>query len=199
VLADLLARYATVLDNELLNGATTGLDTVAVGAATAGLTAAQIYSATLGRQSAVEAALLGGKADLAVMHSRRWAFLSAQVSATWPFINNVNLPVQSGGVSNTSGYGSGSRGQLPNGMSVIVDNSVVTNKGLGSNEDVIYVVPSLECHLWESPNAPAYIRAEQTNAANLGILLVVYGFFGYTFQRYSAAMGKVTGLTPPAF
>jgi HK97 family phage major capsid protein len=199
VVGDLMARYATALDAELLNGASTGLDAVATGAATAGLTAAQIYSAVLGRQSGVEAALLGGRADVVLMHSRRWAFLSAQVASTWPFINNESMPTQAGGVSNLAGYGSGVRGQLPNGLAVVVDNNVVTNKGLGSNEDVIYVVPSLECHLFEDSSAPVMIRAEQPNAANLGILLVIFGYFAYTFQRYSAAMGKVTGLTPPTF
>ena len=136
---------------------------------------------------------------MVVMHSRRWAFLSAQVTSSWPFINSNGVPVQAGGVANNEGYGSGVRGLLPNGMSAVIDNNVVTNKGLGSNEDVIYVVPSLECHLFEDSNAPVMIRVEQTNAANLGILLVVYGYFAYTFSRYSAAMGKVTGLTPPTF
>jgi hypothetical protein len=65
--------------------------------------------------------------------------------------------------------------------------------------DHIYVVPSLECHLWEDPANPAMIRAEQPNAAALGILIVVYGYFAYTFQRYANAMGKVAGLTAPTF
>jgi hypothetical protein len=38
------------------------------------------------------------------------------------------------------------------------------------------------------------IRAEQPAAASLGVLLVAYAYFGYTFQRYpSGAMAKVSG------
>lgn len=39
-----------------------------------------------------------------------------------------------------------------------------------------------------------FIRAEQHSAASLGVLLVAYAYFGYTFQRYgSGAMAKVAG------
>ena len=62
-----------------------------------------------------------------------------------------------------------------------------------------YVLPSFEAHLWEAAGQPTFIRAEQINAANLGILIVVWSYFAYTFSRYTAAMGKVTGLTPPTF
>jgi hypothetical protein len=46
-----------------------------------------------------------------------------------------------------------------------------------------------------------FIRAEQAAAANLGVLLVLYGYFAYSFRRYSGGMGKVngTGLTTPTF
>lgn len=60
--------------------------------------------------------------------------------------------------------------------------------------DEIYAVPRNECHLWEDPNAPMFIRAEQPQAASLSVLLAAYAYFGYTFQRYpSGAMGKVGG------
>ena len=97
-------------------------------------------------------------------------------------------------------YGAGYRGVLPNGMAVVVDNNCSTT--VTSNQDEIYVVPSSECHLYEDPNAPAYIRCEQTNAAVLGVLFVVFGYFAFTFDRYGAgSMQKVsgTGLTTPTF
>ena len=92
------------------------------------------------------------------------------------------------------------RGVLPNGLRVIVDNNVSTV--VSANQDEIYVVPSSECHLYEDANAPAYIRAEQPAAATLGVLFVVYGYYGFTFDRYGAgSMQKVagTGLTTPTF
>jgi hypothetical protein len=43
------------------------------------------------------------------------------------------------------------------------------------------------------------IRAEQPNAANLGILFVVYGYFAYTFKRYPLSVQNLdgTGLVAP--
>jgi hypothetical protein len=73
---------------------------------------------------------------------------------------------------------------------------------VSGTQDEIYVVPSSECHLWESPGSPVFIRAEQPAATTLGILLVVFGYFCYTFDRMgSGSMQKVSGagLTTPAF
>jgi len=55
--------------------------------------------------------------------------------------------------------------------------------------------------LWEDPNAPVYIRAEQPAAASLGILMVVYGYFAYSFRRYTGASVVIngTGLATPSF
>jgi hypothetical protein len=81
------------------------------------------------------------------------------------------------------------------------NDNIATNLG-GGTEDEIYVVPQRECHLWEDPQAPLYVRAEQPLAASLGILLVAYSYFVYTFSRYaSGAMAKIagTGLVTPVF
>jgi hypothetical protein len=204
VLADLFARYATNLDSILLNQATNGLTNVATSVAyTDGTpTAAELYPKVLAAQAGAEAALLGfGYSDLAVMHSRRWAWMQSQVSSSWPFIGQPGIATQQGGANFGGGYGSNPRGILPNGMPVIVDNNIATNLGGGTNEDEIYVVCSKEAHLWEDPNAPMFIRAEQPAAASLGVLFVVYGYFAYTFARYSGAHQKVngTGLVTPTF
>ena len=97
-------------------------------------------------------------------------------------------------------YGSGFRGILPSGVPALVDNNIATNFGAGTNEDEIYFAAQSESHLWEDPNAPMLIRAEQTKAANLQVLLVVYSYFAYTFGRRPHAQ-KVngTGLITPTF
>lgn len=202
---DLFNRVATVLDNTLLNQATNGLTNVATANAYTDGTpsGAELYPKILGAASGVEAALLAmGRPSHAVMHSRRWYWLSSQMSSTWPMVNWTNLPVQAGGTANpSSSYNSGVRGVLPSGLEVVTDNNIATNLGAGTNEDEIYVVPSSECHLWEDPNAPMFIRAEQPAAANLGVLLVAYSYFAYTFGRYTNGMQKVggTGLITPTF
>ena len=204
VLGDLFNRYNTALDSTLINQATTGLSAKAVGTlgsftATAP-TGALLYPKVLAAASGVEAVLLGAAADMAVMHSRRWHWLSKEMTLTWPLINSQGLPPYAGGVNTNPVYGSGFRGVLPNGIRVLVDNNVPTT--VSANQDEIYIVSSSECHVFEDANAPAFIRAEQPNAASLGVLLVVYGYFAYTFDRYGAGSAQKiggAGLTTPAF
>jgi hypothetical protein len=210
VMDDLFRRYATTLDSTLLNQATTGLSAVATSTAftTASpdfmsTTAANsLYGKVLSAASGVESSLLAyGAPTHAVMHSRRWYWIQSKVNTVWPGISQPSIPVQAGGMNVGGGYDSGVRGVLPNGLQVIVDNNIATNFGTATSEDEIYVVPQSECHLWEDPSAPVFIRAEQPAAANLGVLLVLYGYFAYSFRRYSGGMGKVngTGLTTPTF
>ena len=204
VMDDLMRRYATALDATLINQATTGLAAVSTANAytDASPSGAELYPKLLQAAAGSEAALLGfAQPDIAVMHSRRWYWLNAQMTSTWPLLTQPGIPGQASGVNNAERYGRGVRGVLPNGLAVIVDNNIVTNAGAGTNEDEIYVVPSDECHLWEDPNAPVFIRAEQAAAASLGVLLVLYGYFAYSFRRFTNSHQKIagTGLVVPAF
>ncbi|MER6198018.1 hypothetical protein ABT234_11720 [Streptomyces sp. NPDC001586] len=202
---DLFNRVHTVLDNTLINQATTGLSAVAQANAytDASPSGAELYPKILSAAAGVEAAMLAmGRPTHAVMHSRRWYWLSSQMSSTWPMINWAGIPAQSAGIADgNSSYGSGPRGVLPCGLQVVVDNNIATNLGAGTNEDEVYVVPSSECHLWEDQEAPLMIRAEQPKAATLGVLLVAYKYFAYTHSRYSNGTQKVggTGLITPTF
>lgn len=204
VMMDLQRRYATTLDSTIINQATTGLLAVAtdVPYTDASPTGAELYPKILAAASGSEAALLGqANPDLVVMHSRRWYWLSSQMTSTWPLIANQNIPTQAGGVSLAERYGSGFRGILPNGMAVITDNNMPVNLGAGTNEDSVVVAPSEESFLWEDPNAPQFIRAEQPAAASLGVLLVLYGYFAYSLRRYANSHQEVTGtgLITPQF
>lgn len=204
VLDDLFRQYATTLDSTLINQATNGLVNVAttVTYTDASPTAAEFYPKILEGLSGVEAALLDQASgeNIAVMHSRRWYWMQSQISNTWPLISQPGYGVQAGGVNYGAKYGDGLRGMLPNGTPVIVDNNVPTNLGAGTNEDRVFLVDRNECHLWEDPSAPMFIRAEQTSAASLGVLLVAYGYFAYTHARYTQArqIGG-TGLVTPTF
>lgn len=204
MLDDLFRSYATTLDSTLLNQATNGLTNVAtdINYTDASPTAAELYPKILQALSAVEAALLDQDPgdNIAVMHSRRWYWMQSQVGSTWPFVSQPGIPAQMGAANLNERYGNGARGVLPNGTVVIVDNNVAANLGVGTNEDEIYVGSRREFHLWEDPNAPMLIRAEQTKAASLGVLFVVYGYFAYTHARYSHAQ-KIsdTGLVTPTW
>lgn len=201
---DLFKRYSSQLDNQLLNAATIGLTNVAqaVTYTDASPTAPEAWGKVMQAQSQGEAVLLGqATVSHVIMHSRRWAWFNAQTTATWPFLAGLVSPPQTFGARTSNEYGNENRGVFTNGLTAVVDNNIATNLGAGTNEDEIYVVASDECHLWEDPNAPVFIRAEQPNAASLGILYVVYGYFAYSFRRYTNGAQKVsgTGLVTPVF
>ncbi|MFE7516116.1 hypothetical protein ACFU8I_33520 [Streptomyces sp. NPDC057540] len=204
VMDDLFRRYATNLDNKLLNQATNGLTNVATPVAytDATPTVAELYPKVLEALAGVEAAMLDMASgdNVAVMHSRRWYWMQNAMTSTWPMITQPGIVAQTLGANYAQAYGRGVRGILPNGTPVVVDNNIATNLGAGTNEDEIYLVDRQESHLWEDPAAPMYIRAEQTKAASLGVLLVVYGYYAYTHARYPQAR-KIsgTGLITPAF
>jgi len=203
-MGDLQRRYASALDSLLINQATTGLAAIStvVAFTTASPTGILLYPKLLAALSGSEAALLAmAMPDIAIMHSRRWYWLNSQMTSTWPMLSQPGVATQAIGSNFAERYGRGVRGVLPNGTIVIVDNNVPTNIGAGTNEDEIYVAPSDECHLWEDPNAPQFIRAEQTNAKSLGVDLVLYGYLAYSFRRFANSHQKVqgTGLVTPAF
>ncbi|MDF2705539.1 MAG: hypothetical protein K0R62_1191 [Nonomuraea muscovyensis] len=204
VLDDLFRRYNTNLDNKLLNQATTGLSAVATAITYTDTdpTAAELYPKVVEGLAGVEAAMLDMASgdNLAVMHSRRWYWMQNAMGSTWPLITQPGVIAQTLGANYATAYGRGIRGILPNGTPVVVDNNIATNLGAGTNEDEIYLVDRQECHVWEDPDAPMYIRAEQAKASSLGVLLVVYGYFAYTHARYPQAR-KIsgTGLVTPTF
>src|SRR5262245_1260478 len=203
VMNDLQRRYATVLDSTIITQATTGLLAVATDVAytDATPTGAELYPKILAAISGSETALLGqAQPDLAVMHPRRWHWLSKEMTSTWPLISNPGIATQAGGTNYAERYGSGFRGLLPNGTVVICDANMPTTLG-GGTEDSIVIAPSEESFLWEDPGAPQFIRAEQTPAASLGVLLVLYGYFAYTLRRYANSHQEITGtgLITPAF
>ena len=203
-LEDLFRAHATKLDSTLLNQATNGLTNVATSVAyTDGTpTTVELYPTVLEALAGVEGALLDqDPADnVAVMHSRRWYWMQNSVGSSWPVVQQPGIAPQMIAANYAEAYGSGFRGVLPNGTPVIVDNNIATNLGAGTNEDEIYIGSRREWHLWEDPSAPMLIRAEQTKAASLGILLVVYSYFAYTHARH-AHTRKIagTGLVTPTF
>lgn len=206
VMEDLAGSYGVTLDSTLLNQATNGLTNVATSIAytDASPTAAELYPKLLAAVAGVEGSLLNvdPNATVLVMHSRRWHWLNSQLSSTFPLISQPNVgPLNVAGANNGEGYAAAIRGVLPNGTPVVVDNNIATNLGAGTNEDEIYAVSLQEAHLWEDPNAPFFISTDKgPNMKKLGVDIVLYGFFAYTFARYSHVQ-KIngTGLVTPAF
>jgi hypothetical protein len=204
IVDDLIRGWGRDLDRKVLNRATVGLSAVAsaITYTDASPTAEELYPKLLQAPSAAEAALLDADPGdvIAVMHSRRWYWLQSQLTTKFPLFGQPGIAGQASGVNYAERYGSGFRGVLPNGTPVIVDNNIVTNLGTGTNEDEIYFISQSESHLWEDPNAPVLIRAEQPKAKNLAVSLVVYGYFAFAFTRrvHAQKIGG-TGLVTPAW
>jgi hypothetical protein len=210
---DLMRSYDSSLDNKLLNSATWGLLAVAnaVTYTSGAPTAAELFVKIAGAQANAEDTLQDADEDdfFTLMRGRRWSWLKTQLTDKWPFMAVNGLPAQAAGVNDNVGYQAGIRGQLPDGGDVVTDNNLPNNLGAGTNEDIVAVVARQEAHLWEDPNAPIFIRAEQgPNVKKLGIDLVLYGYFAACFDRIVDAQGtpkavhqKITGtgLVAPVF
>lgn len=202
VLGDLLGAVNTNVDSTIINQATTGLNAVTDAnidvAYTDGTpTAAELWPKLFDVVQQIQSAVYAGASHF-VMHPRRFWWLASNVGTNFPFVNLANSAPQTGGNVVGTGYGAGPSGYLA-GLPVIVDANVPTNLGAGTNEDAIYAITADEVHLWEDDTV--FIRAEQTNAASLGVLFVAYKYFAYTVSRYPSAHGRIngTGLVTPTF
>lgn len=200
---DLYKRYAANMDSKIINATTSGLTNVATAVTytDASPTGPELYPKLIGAVSGVATSLLAefsGKA-VAVMTEARWQWLQSQLTSTWPAFGQPGIGAQQLGINYGEVYGSGFRGLLPNGTVVIADNNISTTLGAGT-EDEIYVIDPQHALLWEDPNAPMLIRSEQVKAATLQVLLVVYGYYAFTFGRAPHAR-KIsgTGLIAPTF
>jgi hypothetical protein len=191
-MGDLQKRVATLIDSTVITQATTGLSASAANTTwtEAAPDGVKFWPFIFKCESQLEQALLGSaRVDYIAMNIRRWNWLVSQTSTSWPFLGGGAAAPQFA-VQQTNEYGPSVRGVLSNGLKVVVDNNI---PGSGATADEVYLVASEEAHLWEDPSAPMLIRAEQPAAGKLGVLLVVYSYFAYTFQRYASNPGKITG------
>lgn len=207
ILEDLVRAYHTNLDNQIINGTGTNgqhrgiLNVVGLSAATytdATPTVAEALGSLYEIQSTIETAVFRSPTHL-VMHPRRWAWFRAGIGSDAALISQGSqYPALTWGVSGSSEYGAGVRGDLA-GLPVIVDGNIPTTLAPGT-ADTILAVNADELFLWEDPGAPLFIRADQPGAGNLTSKLVVYGFSAFTAGRCPAANGSIkgTGLIAPA-
>jgi len=199
---DLSRKYAAAVDSQVLNQATTGVLAVAQNTAwvQASPTGALLWPFLEQADSLLETALLGVAFPThVVMHSRRWHWLASQVGTSFPFVGTAGVNAMQGGMLLTSEYGPSVRAKLSSGLLVVVDNNLPTNLGGGTEDPILVAAAGESVHLWEDPQAPVFIRAEQPNAPTLGVLLVLYGYFAFA-TRYANPVSKITGtgLVAPA-
>lgn len=206
VLADLVADYNRELDSQILNndgtsGTHLGIRStgsiVAVTYTDASPTPAELFPKFGDLIQQVEDGVYDGITHF-VMTPRRWWWLAVTVGTSFPLFSVPGAGVQQAGAVGGPGYGDMGRSVL--GVPVVLDANLPKTLG-GGTEDVILGVTSDELHLWEEPNAPIRVRAEEVGAGSLTVKLVVYGYSAFTAGRYPGAHGTITGtgLAAPTF
>ena len=190
---DMLRQMYTQLDSTLIVQNITGgvgLIQSATDTGDSTTTASQtvLYGDIIGAASRSATAVRGVTIpDFVVMHPRRWYWMQAGLVSVWPLIGGS--VGNSTGQSVTQNYPAAVSGRLPCGLDVIVDANMPTTG------EKLVVGPRSEVHLWEDSGNPVFIRAEQPQAAQLGVQLVVYEYAAYTLGRYANAFQSVSGTT----
>lgn len=204
--ADLEAAYATALDAQTINGSGTAPNARGV------LNVTGIISVTYTDASPTVGELYPKIADAiqqihtsrflsptaVVMHPRRWAWILAALdSSNRPLVSpyapqNAAALLERVGAENVVGN--------IHGLPVIVDSSVPTNLGAGTNEDRIIVTRLEDLYLFEdgSPQGATYF---EVLSANLAVRVQRWGYFAFTAERYPKATAVIsgTGLVTPTF
>lgn len=209
VLFDDLARaYATKLDVQCLNGSGSGanatgtLQTGSIGSVsyTSGSpTAYGLWSKILSAVSTVATGIYQPPTAIIMYPSRWYWMLAALDSQNRPLV----VPSDQAGINNLALMDTVGAENLVGriaGVPVIIDASIPTNLGAGTNQDIV-IVQRLE-HTWlfedEAPRMKLY---EEVLSGNLQIRCQIFGYFAFTAGRYPASICTVggTGLTTPSF
>lgn len=209
VVADLVADYHSKLDAAILVGDGTAgthvgvLNTAGTHSVTytdSSPTVPELWPKLADAIQRVNSAFFG-RADLIVMHPRRWGWVQAALDTT----NRPLAGAISGAPANVVGtvQEPGAYGQpvgLLQGLPVITDANVPTNLG-GGTEDAIIVCNSQEIILWEQTASPLQLRFEDVGAGSLTVKFVVFGYSAFTAGRQPQATAIITGtgLAAPTF
>jgi HK97 family phage major capsid protein len=208
VFADLAADYATKVNVQVLSGSnaagqvkgiltnTTSLNTVAYTDTTA--TVAELYPKVADAIQKIHTTRFLAP-NVIVMHPRRWAWMLAALDSTnRPLV----VPLAQGPNNAFAGMGEvASQGVVGTfqGLPVVVDPSIPTTDGAGTNEDVIIVMRSQDCILYESSLRTRVLP--EVGSGTLTVRLQVYGYIAFTGERQPKGISVVsgTGLTAPTF
>lgn len=206
IFQDLTNAYATAVDIQVLDGNgsggqvlgvdyTPGISTITPNA----LTIQGIYSALANAIQLVHTQRFLPP-EVIVMHPRRWAWFQSLLDTTDRplFLGNAYGPWNAAGILE-SVASQGAVGQIF-GLPVVVDANISVTNGPYSpsgNEDIITVARVSDLVLWESG-----VRARvypEPKAANLTVLLVLWGYLAFSAARYPQSIVQITGLSAPSF
>ena len=208
LMGDLLNAHDSALDAQIINGSgasgqhlgilqTSGVNTVSY--TDASPTVGELWPKLVDAARQVAAGRYTG-ATHTILSPLLWGWMLAALDSTGRPLFNVG-GAQS--VQNALGAVSGNAYQDQGSLfltNLLQSGGVPSNLGAGTNETRVITADFRDVYLWEDPNAPVFIRAEQPAAASLGVLFVCYGYSAFTAGRQPKAVSVVsgTGLIPQA-
>jgi HK97 family phage major capsid protein len=195
LMGDLLGAHDAALESQVINGSGSSgqhlglLNVSGINAVTytdASPTVPELWPKEVDAVRQVAAQRFTGATHI-VMNPLMWGWHLSSLDTTGRPLFDV------GGTNamNTTGVTGGNayqdRGTLL-GARLLQSGGVPSNLGGGTNETRIIAVDMRDVFLWEDPNQPIYIKAEETLAANLQILYVIYSYSAFAAGRQPKAI-----------
>jgi hypothetical protein len=114
-----------------------------------------------------------------IMNPAMWGWHLAALDTTGRPLFDVDGSNAPTNILATDGTAYQDNGKLL-GCTLVQSGGVRSNLGGGTNETRIIAMDARDVYLWEEPNQPIYIKAEESLAANLQILYVIYSYSAFT-------------------
>ena len=202
LIEDLVASYSQALDSAIISGdgssgahtgilSYSGTSSVTYTAATA--TAAGLYEKILKAIDTVQTSVYR-PATLLALHPRRWSWFVGKGldSQNRPLVlPSMNAPTNAMGIGGVD-VPQGVVGQIA-GVPVLLDASIPTNLGAGTDEDRIICARMDDVVLWEQSGAsPNVMSFDQIGAGSLTVKLVSWGYSAFGIKD-PAAVAIVSG------
>lgn len=202
---DLTRVYDTTLDGKTISGSVTNAkgiaelaETTEVAFTTGTPTVAGFYKKLAKAIAEVNVGIFAPPTVIG-MHPLRWAWiLAATDSNERPLVVPVGSPGFNAAAMQDRVAPENLVGSIQ-GLPVVLDASIPTNKGAGTNQDEVYVYRADQLYLYESP--PRLRVFEEVLSGNLQVRFQLYGYYAAIFGRLPKAISKITGtgLIAPTF
>jgi HK97 family phage major capsid protein len=202
---DLTRAYVTQLDIKVIEGTVTNAKGINQLAGTTAITFTEAtpkqgkFFSKLAKAIAEVNVGVFQTPDVIAMHPTRWAWMLAALdSQERPLIVPVGQPGFNALGLQTKVAAEAIVGNMF-GIPVIVDASIPTTKGAGTNQDEVFVYRSEHLHL--SKSVPVLRIFPEVLSSKLEVRYQLYGYYNAIFGRLPKAISKIegTGLAAPTF
>lgn len=199
ILQDLAASYAQQLDGLVIAGIAGTSDINSVTYTDASPTTPKLLPYVQQAVDAVSTTRFLPPTVIGMTPARWGHFLAFNDSSNRPLV----IPNPSYGAFNVIGNSDGQNAQgvagTLRGIPVVLDASIPTNLGSGTNQDEIFVLRADDIYLYEG--TPVAEVLPQTYGTQLSVLCRFYRYYTLIPNRYPASIALITGtgLVPPAY